>query len=79
MALRPVGSTSGVELLSLVVPQFAGLGGHASWQLGHIYCSVIFRLQGQRQSPVRTTHLTHAGNTRTFGKDVNCLTVVGEP
>jgi len=48
---------------------------------GRIYCSAVFRLrdQGQRQSPAKTTHLTHASNTRTLGEDVKCLTAVGEP
>ena len=39
---------------------------------GRIYCSALFRLrdQGQRQSPAKTTHLTHAGKSCTPGKDV---------
>ena len=44
-----------------------------------LFCLFRLRDQSQWQSPAKTTHLTHASNTRSLGKDAKCLTAVGEP
>jgi len=42
-------------------------------------CRFSLREQGQWQSPAKSTHIPQAGNIRTPGMDVKCLTAVGEP